>query len=171
MDMRDFTRRPDRSARLRRVAALFPLALAAVLGACEGSNLFGDDGSAIGAPVVKLEAPDSATTGGVVDLKIQASSERRVAGIDVRLRVAMQRDTTLIISPPRSSVNEIFSFQVGEDAIAGPLVVMVSARDDAGSVGRSTHLPSASNFQPWYTQRSPHSSLRPKNIGARRCGQ
>lgn len=135
MDMRDFTRRPDRSARLRRVAALFPLALAAVLGACEGSNLFGDDGSAIGAPVVKLEAPDSATTGGVVDLKIQASSERRVAGIDVRLRVAMQRDTTLIISPPRSSVNEIFSFQVGEDAIAGPLVVMVSARDDAGSVG------------------------------------
>src|SRR5678815_289212 len=28
-----------------------------------------------------------------------------------------------------------------------------------------------SNFQPWYTQRSPSSSLRPKNNDAPRCGQ
>src|SRR5215467_5672124 len=40
-----------------------------------------------------------------------------------------------------------------------------------GSDGMSTQLPAESNFQPWYTQRSPASSLRPKNIGARRCGQ
>ena len=44
-------------------------------------------------------------------------------------------------------------------------------RLSGGSDGMSTHAPLASNFQPWYTQRSPHSSLRPKNIGARRCGQ
>src|SRR6266851_7954147 len=35
----------------------------------------------------------------------------------------------------------------------------------------STHWPSASNFQPWYTQRSPHSSLRPRKSEAWRCGQ
>ena len=34
----------------------------------------------------------------------------------------------------------------------------------------STQRPSASNFQPWYTQRRPHSSLRPKNRSAPRCG-
>ena len=34
-----------------------------------------------------------------------------------------------------------------------------------------THAPLRSNFQPWYTQCRPQSSLRPKNIGARRCGQ
>jgi hypothetical protein len=35
----------------------------------------------------------------------------------------------------------------------------------------STHWPETSNFQPWYTQRRPHCSLRPKNSDAPRCGQ
>src|SRR5579859_2531413 len=35
----------------------------------------------------------------------------------------------------------------------------------------SIQLPPASNFQPWYTQRRPLSSLRPKNSEAPRCGQ
>src|SRR3979409_140993 len=35
----------------------------------------------------------------------------------------------------------------------------------------SLQLPSTSNFQPWYTQRRPASSLRPKNSDAPRCGQ
>lgn len=134
MDMRDRTRRSDRPAR-RRVAAIAPLALAVVLGACEGSNLFGDDGSAIGAPVVTLEAPDTAATGELVDLKIEATSERRVASIDVRFRGAMQRDTSILVAPPRSKVKEVFTFQVSEDAVARPLIVLVTARDEAGSVG------------------------------------
>jgi hypothetical protein len=41
----------------------------------------------------------------------------------------------------------------------------------AGSETISSTLPSTSIFQPWYRQRSPHSSLRPKNSEARRCGQ
>jgi hypothetical protein len=40
----------------------------------------------------------------------------------------------------------------------------------AGSDGTSTTLPSTSIFQPWYRQRSPHSSLRPRTRDARRCG-
>src|SRR6266496_5645550 len=43
--------------------------------------------------------------------------------------------------------------------------------DSIGSLGMSTQLPWTSNFQPWYTQRSPLSSLRPKNSDAPRCGQ
>src|SRR5262245_46231608 len=35
----------------------------------------------------------------------------------------------------------------------------------------STHAPSQSNFQPWYTQRRPSPSLRPKKSEAPRCGQ
>jgi hypothetical protein len=38
----------------------------------------------------------------------------------------------------------------------------------AGSDGMSTQAPVVSNFQPWYTQRRPSSSLRPKNIEAPR---
>ena len=41
----------------------------------------------------------------------------------------------------------------------------------AGSLGMSSSSPVTLNFQPWYTQRSPPSSLRPKNSSARRCGQ
>ena len=41
----------------------------------------------------------------------------------------------------------------------------------AGSEGMSTQSPFTSNFQPWYTQRMPHSSLRPKKRLALRCGQ
>src|SRR5262252_9595841 len=43
--------------------------------------------------------------------------------------------------------------------------------DSAGSLGMSTQVPWASNFQPWYTQRRPASSLRPKNSEAPRWGQ
>ena len=43
--------------------------------------------------------------------------------------------------------------------------------DSAGSLGISMHLPAVSNFQPWYTQRRPLSSLRPKKSEAPRCGQ
>src|SRR6266446_3169869 len=31
----------------------------------------------------------------------------------------------------------------------------------SGTLGKSTQSPCTSNFQPWYTHRSPHSSLRP----------
>ncbi len=51
------------------------------------------------------------------------------------------------------------------------MLTLVLKTLSGGSDGMSTQLPAASNFQPWYTHRSPHSSLRPKNIGARRCGQ
>src|SRR5689334_20252881 len=43
--------------------------------------------------------------------------------------------------------------------------------EPSGSEDISTMLPSTSNFQPWYRQRSPHSSLRPKTSEAPRCGQ
>ena len=41
----------------------------------------------------------------------------------------------------------------------------------SGSFIWSTQLPSTSNFQPWYTQRRPHSSLRPNHKETRRWGQ
>ena len=40
-----------------------------------------------------------------------------------------------------------------------------------GSLGMSTHFPVRSNFQPWYGQRMPDASLRPKYMLAPRCGQ
>ncbi len=43
--------------------------------------------------------------------------------------------------------------------------------DSAGSEGMSTQSPCTSNFHPWYTQRIPASSFRPKKRLARRCGQ
>ena len=43
--------------------------------------------------------------------------------------------------------------------------------DSSGSDAMATQLPSTSNFQPWYRQRNPHSSLRPKTSEALRCGQ
>src|SRR6184192_2368123 len=41
----------------------------------------------------------------------------------------------------------------------------------SGSLGMSTQCPSQLYFQPWYTQRRPSSSLRPKKSDAPRCGQ
>ena len=43
--------------------------------------------------------------------------------------------------------------------------------EPSGSFSWSTQLPSMSNFQPWYAQRMPSSSLRPKKNEAARCGQ
>jgi hypothetical protein len=41
----------------------------------------------------------------------------------------------------------------------------------SGTDGSSTHCPVRSNFQPWYEQRMPHSSFRPKYSDAPRCAQ
>ena len=41
----------------------------------------------------------------------------------------------------------------------------------SASEGRSTHCPVTSYFQPWYGQRSPHSSLRPNQSDTPRCAQ
>src|ERR1700755_1432694 len=50
------------------------------------------------------------------------------------------------------------------------MLIFVLNGDSGGSDGISTQLPAASNFQPGYTHRNPHSSLRPKTMGAPRCG-
>src|SRR5690242_21404803 len=47
----------------------------------------------------------------------------------------------------------------------------LSLHDALPILGMSTQLPPTSNFQPWYTHRKPHSSLRPKKSDAPRCGQ
>src|SRR2546426_5674696 len=41
----------------------------------------------------------------------------------------------------------------------------------SGSLGMSPQCPSQLYFEPWYTQRNPSSSLRPKKRDAPRCGQ
>ena len=41
----------------------------------------------------------------------------------------------------------------------------------SASEGRSTHCPVTSYFQPWYGQRSPHSSLRPNHSDTPRWAQ
>src|SRR5713226_4330997 len=50
-------------------------------------------------------------------------------------------------------------------------LTFVRKSDSVGSFGISMHCPLVSNFQPWYTQRRPASSLRPKNSEAPRWGQ
>jgi len=61
--------------------------------------------------------------------------------------------------------------QINPPASTAGYAVMVTLClkfDSGGSFGMSTQAPVVSNFHPWYTQRSPASSLRPKNIEAPR---
>ena len=53
-------------------------------------------------------------------------------------------------TPPSSTVGYAVSFTLRLKSYS------------AGSFGISTHTPRASNFHPWYTQRMPFSSLRPR---------
>jgi len=64
----------------------------------------------------------------------------------------------------------LFAFDIdqGLSEHTTPFDAMVCVLD--GNLGM-TISGSTANFHPWYTQRNPHSSLRPKNMLARPCGQ
>ena len=59
------------------------------------------------------------------------------------------------------SVGPMYVHTIPPDSRTGYDVMRIRWENGCSSERWSTHCPVTSNFQPWYVQRSPHSSLRP----------
>src|SRR5690606_19035474 len=74
---------------------------------CDGGNLFGEDGGSIGAPsveIVSITPSDTVDEGGILDFRLRATSERRVARFEIKLRQAVTMDTTISVSTAATDV-------------------------------------------------------------------
>lgn len=134
-DMIESYRRRLKSARGARAGtALLAAALVTTLGAC-GDNLFSDDGRAVGAPEIRefTIVQDSVRAGDPVDVRVRATSERKVTQINFRLRQAVIGDATIYISPPEMDVTVDTTFIVPLEVKDSILVIEVRARDQTSS--------------------------------------
>ncbi|HEX6940232.1 MAG TPA: hypothetical protein VF158_12530 [Longimicrobiales bacterium] len=117
---------------------MFGLLLA--LAGCDGGNLFGGDGSAIGAPeveIVSISPADTIDDGGILDLRVRAVSDRRVARVDIRLRQAVQYDTTIVVESATADATVDVSMKLPSPARDTLLVITVTAVDQANSVSEA----------------------------------
>lgn len=133
-DMNGSNRRRFGWARYGRASTTFLVAaLAMSLGAC-GDNLFGDGGGGIGAPEIReLEVPDVVDDGDPIDVTVRATSERRIAEIQFRLRGALDAEAVHYVAEPRSDVTVDTTFRFTEPAKDSLLIIQVKALDQASS--------------------------------------
>ncbi|MGH7475374.1 MAG: hypothetical protein ACRELD_03725 [Longimicrobiales bacterium] len=131
-----------RPARALLLGAGLPVA-AFLLIACEGENLFRGDARAQQPQVTELNVPDSATAGAPFPVQLQVIGARGIARIDVSLRGATVRDTSLLVSPPQTQVSTSIVFQMPPTFFSSSLDVGATAVDAQGAVSttRSTSVP------------------------------
>lgn len=99
---------------------------------------------AFGPPVVQsVNAPGAIRPGDVASLSINAFGARRIARLDIAARGAISRDTSIVISPPQSSVTQQVTFQVPTAVNDTTIDLAVTAVDEAGfaSSPRQVALP------------------------------
>ncbi|HEX7052124.1 MAG TPA: hypothetical protein VF188_18090 [Longimicrobiales bacterium] len=111
------------------------LAALAALVACDGENLFDEDGGAVGKPeIVEFTAPDTVIAGRFVDLRVHAKGDRRIVQFDLQARGAIGLDSTAVVAAPRNDVTQDISFVVEPPVQDTLLEVRVRAMDQTGSV-------------------------------------
>src|SRR5688572_20429912 len=91
----------DTEARTRNVRASFSVGLLAlalgVLGACEGDNLFSGDNN-LAQPRNTVTGPEVLIAGDSFSVRVDAVAARGISRVDIALRGALTKDTTLTLT-------------------------------------------------------------------------
>ncbi|MGQ0560985.1 MAG: YncE family protein [Gemmatimonadota bacterium] len=111
------------------------LAGIAVLLACDGSNLFDNEQNPFLTPRVSLSAPAGAFAGDTIGIAVSATSAVNVTSIDVSVRGAVSKDTTVAVSPARS-VSAVVKIGVPEILTDTLIFAAAVAKDQNGGVSR-----------------------------------
>lgn len=121
----------------RVLGAVSILAALAILGACEGDNLFSGDSPALEPRMLEVVAPQSAMAGDTITIRLTAVAPREVVQLSLTVRGAFFRDTVITIASPTSQVTRIVSVPVPTLLQDSVLVVEASVMDRIGAVGRA----------------------------------
>ena len=116
--------------RSRKLVGLLALALLA-LGACEGDNLFSGDNT-LAQPRAAVVGPDFITAGDTFQIRVDGFAPRGIARLDVSLRGAINRDTTVTVTATGNSVSEVLKFAAPKFFSDTLLVVSARVVDKGG---------------------------------------
>lgn len=107
----------------------------AMLVACDGSNLFDNETNPFVTPRLTLSVPDGAFAGDTIGIAVSATAANNITSIDISVRGAVTRDTTLTVSGRAVSA----TFKVGVPQILTDTLLFVSAvaKDINGNVSRA----------------------------------
>ena len=95
-----------RTSARRTAAATLLLLSAAILGACEGDNLF--DGNADDfQPVASISAPDQVVAGETIGIRVDGAAASGVAQLSISMRGIVSRDTVIEMDDDKNSVSTL----------------------------------------------------------------
>jgi hypothetical protein len=106
-----------------------------LLVACDGSNLFDNEQNPFITPRLTLSVPDGAFAGDTIGIAVSATAANDISSIDISVRGAVSRDTTLTVSGRSVSAN--FKVALPEILTDTLLFVTAVARDVSGNVSRT----------------------------------
>jgi hypothetical protein len=137
------------------------LAAGALLGACEGDNLFSGDGPEFEPRVLAVVLPQSVVADDTIRVRVDATARRSVAQIILSTRGAVAFDTAIDVLPPRQQVSQVVS--VGIPALLQDTLLIVSAQiaDQAGVLSTVQEVAVPVFGPPVVTSVSGPSAVRP----------
>jgi hypothetical protein len=106
-----------------------------LLVACDGSNLFDNEQNPFITPRLTLSVPDGAFAGDTIGIAVSATAANDISSIDISVRGAVSRDTTLTVTG--RSVSATFKVALPEILTDTLLFVTAVARDINGNVSRT----------------------------------
>lgn len=106
-----------------------------LLVACDGSNLFDSEQNPFLTPQINLSAPSSAFAGDTMVVSVSAASAVNISSIQVSVRGAAQKDTTITVAPARSVSASV---RIGLPTILTDTLIFVAAQatDQNGNVSK-----------------------------------
>jgi hypothetical protein len=127
--------RAGRSQRSRRLRHAFAgiLAVALVIGACEGDNLFSGDSEASRPRITSISLPQLARAGDTLTVTVGAFAPRLVSTISLALSGAVTRDTTITIDPATQTASGNFKLLLPGLLTDTLITVRLIARDKVGA--------------------------------------
>ena len=103
------------------------------------SKVRADTVSVLGPPViVSVNGPDSLSLGTTSTLQIRAFGSRRIAQFDVAMRGAVNRDTTIFVSPPQNDATVNLGLSIPAAPSDTSVRVTIVARDATGLASAPT---------------------------------
>jgi len=87
--------------------------------------------------ITSLSAPTIVRLGELISVRVSAFAARNVSQIDVVARGAIQKDTTIAVSPPRANVTQDIVLRMPTEAQDTIITLSVGARDAAGQGGEA----------------------------------
>jgi|GEM_PF-664001 len=125
--------RGRRFGRFRAWGAALTLAALALLGACDGDNLFSGDTESARPRVLALLGPDFVLAGDTFEVRVDGFAARGLSRIDLSLRGAVSKDTSISYSGDTKSASAIFRIAAPSFLPDTVMFLFARATDQAGA--------------------------------------